>query len=192
MANKKKQTADSAVHKGNAAVIIIIVILIFLILVGAGIFIMWRMFFAFSDHPTPREFPNQYATPESTTEMTVKGNIDPALVGTWESACLVPDANSPWSEKHQFIINADGTAQHTRWSSGGHACAPETTLVDKYVVSTPASGKIDFRLIEGIGPDAQDIYQVSGDTLLFGHGFRNNLPYGAGTLNQYIVYQKKK
>lgn len=185
MAGKKKQVADSAVRKGNAAVTIIIVLLILLVLVGAGIFVMWRMFFGFQRNDISEEIIQKNAQSGSMrSDVSQKAQVDPALVGTWESGCLVPDANSPWSEKHQFIINADGTAQHTRWSSSSHACAPETTLEDKCVVSTPASGRIDFRLIEGTGPDAQDIYQVSGDTLLFGHGFRNNLPYGDGTLNR--------
>lgn len=189
LARSGKQKNDS-IQKGSTAVIILIVILIFLILIALGLFFIWRMFFASNGYPTPREFTSQYSTPVRPDETAVKGNVDPSLVGTWESNCLVPDLDSPWSEKHQFIINADGAAKHTRWSSGGHACSPETTMVDKYTVSTPSTGQIHFTLIEGVGP-GEDIYQVTGDTLLFGHGFRNNFPYTENTLNKYIVYKKK-
>ncbi|MCX6763016.1 MAG: hypothetical protein NT093_04545 [Candidatus Moranbacteria bacterium] len=174
--------------QGNS---LLIVLLVVLILVITGLFLFWRMFFGFGGNTIPDEMLSKNAVSKTaSSSASKKAKIDPVLVGTWESDCLVPDAGSPWSEKHQFIFNADGTAQHTRWSSSGHDCSPQTTMVDKYAVSTPSSGQIDFNLIEGTGSIPQDIYQVTGNTLLFGHGFRNTLPYGAGTLNRYIVYKK--
>jgi hypothetical protein len=184
---KRKNQKKFPSMRGNSLLIVLFIILIFII---AGLFLFWRMFFGFGQKTQTIDF-EKLSSLESPVKNTVKNNLDPALIGTWESDCLVPDFDSPWSEKHQFIINSDGSAQHTRWSSGGHACSPETTMVDKYSVSTPSTGQIDFNLIEGTGPVSDDIYQVSGNTLLFGHGFRNNFPYAAGSLNQYIVYKKK-
>lgn len=174
--------------RGNSLLIILLVVIILLLVM---LFIWWRMFFGFRGGDVSEEIIPENSTSEPMKpSASKKVTIDPALVGTWESDCLVPDAGSPWSEKHQFIINADGTARHTRWSSDGHACAPETTMVDKYKINTPSSGKIELTTLEGVGP-SEDIYQVSGNTLLFGHGFRNDLPYAKNTLNQYIVYKKK-
>ena len=133
---------------------------------------------------------------------TKGGKVDSALVGTWVSDCLIPDPNSPWSEKHQFVINSDGTAVHTRWSddSTNHDCGPRGqpgTLVDNYTITIPETGKINLTDSSGTH---YDIYQVNGNTLLFGHGFRNNLPYDTHTgsseadrissLNNYIIYSK--
>lgn len=138
------------------------------------------------------------ATPTVTAATT--GTLDPQLVGIWESACLVPDPNSPWAEKHQFVFNADGTAAHTRWSNE-RGCTPATmTLADVYRYQIPAAGQINLVDTEK-GATIYDIYQVSGDTLYLGHGFRDNLPYSGsggspsdriGTLNTYIKYQKIK
>lgn len=185
--NKKKQKKFQSM-RGNS---LLIVLLVALIIVITGLFLFWKMFFGFEGNEISDEMLSKNAVSKTTSSSaSEKAKVDPALVGKWESDCLVPDAGSPWSEKHQFFFNADGTAQHTRWSSSGHDCSPQTTMVDKYTVSTPSSDQINFNLIEGIGPVSGDIYQVSGDTLLFGHGFRNTLPYEDGTLNRYIVYKK--
>lgn len=136
----------------------------------------------------------------STTPATT-GTLDQQLVGTWESACLVPDPDSPWAEKHQFVFNADGTAVHTRWSNES-GCTPATmTLTDVYRYQTPAAGQINLIDTEK-GATIYDIYQVSGNILYLGHGFRNDLPYSGSdggspagrisTLNTYIKYQKVK
>jgi len=135
----------------------------------------------------------------STTTTTSK-NMDKNLVGTWVSDCLVPDQNSPWSEKHQFVIKSDGTAIHTRWSSSGHDCSPETTLDTNYTINIPSADKINLTDTSGTRT-LYDIYQISGNTLEFGHGFRNNLPYPSAngvseasritSLNDYIVYKKQ-
>jgi len=135
----------------------------------------------------------------SGTSTTTSKNMDKNLVGTWVSDCLVPDQNSPWSEKHQFVIKSDGTATHTRWSSGGHDCSPDTTMATNYTITIPSAGKINLTDTSGAGT-LYDIYQVSGNTLEFGHGFRNNEPYPSAngtseaaritTLNNYIIYKK--
>lgn len=128
------------------------------------------------------------------------GTLDQQLVGTWESACLVPDPDSPWAEKHQFVFNADGTAVHTRWSND-KTCQPASmTLTNEYRYTIPQSGQINLLDIAE-GQTIYDIYQVSGSTLYLGHGFRSGLPYSGdgsspsariGSLNTYIKYQKVK
>ena len=132
-----------------------------------------------------------------------EGAADPNLVGSWQTACLVPDPNSPWAEKHQFVIEGD-KATHTRWSddTGANNCdKPNMTLVDKYTYAVPASGQINFNDTEK-GTTFYDIYKVSSTSLEFGHGFRQSYA-GANkisgesaanridTLNTYLAYTKK-
>ena len=125
-----------------------------------------------------------------------------ALVGTWVSDCLVPDVNSDWSEKHQFVIKTDGTAVHTRWSSYDHNCSSTDPTNKEYHYTLPATGQINLADQDG-GYTIYDIYQITGQTLLFGHGFQAHYPAGYdatqgnsashrfSVLNNYIVYYKK-
>lgn len=142
----------------------------------------------------------------SSTATKSGSNYDQKLMGTWVSGCLVPDPNSPWSEKHQFIFQSNGTAVHTRWSNDtmAHNCSPSGTvgtLVNNYKFTIPASGQINLADQEA-GQTYYDIYQISGTTLLFGHGFRgDNSTYASRTgasesdridsLNNYIAYTKQ-
>ncbi|MBM2821207.1 MAG: hypothetical protein HW405_967 [Candidatus Berkelbacteria bacterium] len=145
------------------------------------------------------------STTNSTTLTQKGGKFDQNLVGTWTSDCLVPDANSPWSEKHQFVINANSTAVHTRWSSSGHDCSVETTMTDNYtltIIKQSASGDLgQINLLDTAkSVTYYDVYQITGNTLEFGHGFRNNLTYDSkmggsesdriSSLNKYIIYKK--
>lgn len=143
---------------------------------------------------------------------------DQNLVGTWESDCLVPDPNSKWAEKHKFVILKDGTATHTRLDWELNDCTtlqPTGTITDQFKLTIPSSGKINLTYVSSQNPrmtESQagqfagaviyDIYQVTGSTLEFGHGFRgDNLAYGSKTggsdsdrfdsLNSFIVYKKK-
>lgn len=137
------------------------------------------------------------------TNQAVTAPTTNALVGTWLSACLVPDLNSAWSEQHQFVIKADGTAVYTRWSSADHVCTHGNDIATRnYVYSIPAVGQINLT-----DNDAEatiyDMYQLSGTTLKFGHGFQTHYAAGydatqGGTaanrfhvLNDYIVYTKQ-
>lgn len=190
---------------GLSTVWIIIIILILFLIVGG--FMFWRMFFGFSGDERDRTVDQKIfesQNPEALAQ-PVKNNqssqIDPALVGTWASDCLAPDSNSPWSEKHQFVINADGTAVHTRWSSGGHNCSPDTTLTDKYTLAIPMKGQMNLADMEK-GATIYDIYETDGSILFFGHGFRgDHMAYPGkfgesssnriNNLNKYIVYRKK-
>jgi len=131
------------------------------------------------------------------------GEFNKNLVGTWVSDCLVPDPDSPWSEKHQFVIKSDGSAIHTRWSSSGHECVAEETVINNYILTIPSSGQIDIKDTD-LNQTIYDIYKISGNTLLFGHGFRgdsiamqvkdNNFGLNPETrfttLNEFIVYKK--
>lgn len=113
------------------------------------------------------------------------------LIGTWKSACLTPDQNSPWSEQHQFVIDGEGWATHIRWDWDVVGCTGTmNTQTDEYLIEFPSAGKISL-IDMGKGNTINDAYQLTGDTLLFGHGFRNNLSYTA-TYNEYIRYQKVK
>lgn len=137
----------------------------------------------------------------STSKTTASLKVDQALAGTWDTGCLVPDANSPWAERHTFIINSEGIANHKRYS--GNSC--EAMAVDNddnlnFVI--PESGKINLTFTSGIaaGTTTYDIYQISGKTLKFGHGFCNCSSSGGkyGTseadrfiqLNDFLVYKK--
>lgn len=184
-----------------------IVVIILILFFAFGGFLFWRMFFGFPGGEMDKiveqkllETQNQKNSTKP-VQNSQPSQIDSAMVDTWVSNCLVPDQNSPWSEKHQFVINADGTAVHTRWSSGGHNCSPDTTMVDKYTFTIPAKGQINLTDTEK-GATIYDVYETDGSALYFGHGFRgdkmaypskfgDSLANRIDTLNKYIVYRKK-
>ena len=116
---------------------------------------------------------SKYGANTNTTNQTTKtsdSKIDSALVGSWDTGCLVPDPGSPWAEKHKFVIESNGKAVHTR--SSGESCAGLHSDGDQnYTITIPASGQINLTSSDG---SIYDIYQVSGDTLKFGHGFSNS------------------
>jgi len=182
--------------KSNCKTSAIIAIIVIVIFFGLGFFMIWRMFGPF--WPFGEE---NKTSPSTTTKTTTTKTTDKNLIGTWESDCLVPDSNSPWSEKHHFEFKADGTATHTRWSSDGNDCSASMTLTDTYKYTIPKAGQINLQDMEK-GATIYDIYSISGNTLKFGHGFRSNLPYPAGngesassrieSLNDYIIYNKIK
>lgn len=143
---------------------------------------------------------------------------DQNLVGSWQSECLVPDPESKWAEQHSFVIKKDGTATHTRKDWGMNDCTtlePTGTIVDTFKLTIPSVNKINLNYVSSdnsrmtgaqasqfSGQIIYDIYQVSGNTLEFGHGFRgDDLAYGDrsggsegdrfDTLNTFIVYTKK-
>lgn len=150
-------------------------------------------------------------TGQSTTtppddELEPSQNTDSRLIGSWLSECLTPDPESPWSEKHAFIIREDVTATHTRVSWDEPYCngnMDQTATVFQYElpeeVDIASTAVAPINLTSDAGT-ILDIYQVSGNNLRFGHGFRDGLSYagaeggGVGSritsLNNYIVYGK--
>jgi len=144
-------------HRGMAALWIIIIIVLVLGILSFGLWWYWQFYMA----PTSTTPNIMTATPPGGSK------IDSALVGTWESECLIPaPTNSKWAEKHQFIINADGTAQHTRWSWGAIDCTtlqPEGTIVSKFKLAIPSSGKINLSYTEYNNPGLKN-YAESGLT----------------------------
>lgn len=166
-----------------------------------------------------RKINNETAGPTGNTITDTSEKLtDKNLIGTWESDCLVPDQDSKWAEKHKFVINADGTATHTRQDWAMNDCTsvqPTGLITDQFELTIPLSGKINLtytgvtnsrmdaaQLAQFAGQSIYDIYQVSGKTLEFGHGFRgDNLSYGGktgssesdrfDTLNSFIIYSKK-
>jgi hypothetical protein len=195
-------------NKGSATVWAIIIILIFVIIVGGYFF--WRFFLSEPQELTPgQEKQIEEASEKTSPEeqpTSESSQMDSKLVGTWVSDCLVPDPDSDWAEKHQFEIKNDGTAVHTRWSdtSGLNNCEQNSmTLVNNYKCTTVEEGKINlYDTDEGV--TIYDIYQVMGNNLTFGHGFRGDspshpYPKNQGdssenrieSLNKYIIYKKK-
>lgn len=150
-----------------------------------------------------RKVNNQETGTTTTTETTKSsGKIDQNLVGEWDTGCLVPDPNSPWAEQHHFSIKSDGTAIHTRKS--GETCAGlNLDNTDAAKMTVPAAGEINIAFTSGVaaGTTIYDIYQVSGNTLLFGHGFCNCTDAGSASggatagdrfnrLNTFLSYKK--
>lgn len=139
----------------------------------------------------------------NTAQPQVVTTADNALVGTWLSECLVPDLGSAWSEQHQFVIKADGTAVYTRWSAADHACTHGDDIATRnYVYTLPADNQINLTDNDA-GATIFDMYQITGTTLKFGHGFQAHYPTGYDAtqgntlanrfhvLNNYIVYTKQ-
>ena len=125
----------------------------------------------------------------------VEQNNDSRLIGTWASDCLTPKADDPWSEKHTFVFYKNFTARHERISFSAPGCmgASNMNLVDnyKYVIEGKPNVGIGTGQIILKGPmgPMPDVYQINGNTLMFGHGFRNHQSYSI-PLNTYIVYKK--
>jgi len=183
-----------------------LIVVIFLAgLICFGGYVAWLMFgfmLPWEENGVPDEINSKTATSTATTTDTSK-NADSQIIGVWESECLIPDPESKWAEKHQFTLESEGTAVHIRWSNDTvtRDCdQPTTTLTNKYTYEIPSAGQIDLHDTEE-GVDTYDIYKISGNTLLFGHGFRNNVPYPSthgtssadrlNSLNTYIEYKKK-
>ena len=139
---------------------------------------------------------------KNTNIQNTNSTVANVLTGTWVSECLVPDAGSPWSEKHQFVIKTDGTAVHTRFSSYDHNCNTTGPIIAEYRYTLPATGQINLT-DQNTGDTIYDMYQITSNTLLFGHGFQAKYPAGYdatqgffasrrfSVLNNYIVYYKK-
>ncbi|MEK7540078.1 MAG: hypothetical protein AAB558_02415 [Patescibacteria group bacterium] len=122
------------------------------------------------------------------------------LMGSWKSACLIPDQNSDYAEQHYFTFYANGIALHKRETFYKKACTgSDMTLVNNYSFTVPTNGQINFTDLE-TGQTFYDIYTQTGTNLLFGHGFRNSAePVGNmgasesarfASINSYIVYSK--
>lgn len=182
-------------QKGLGAVGIIVIVLFVLLLVF-GAWFFWRFFLSGG---------SSVNVPSSSTSSPASSKIDSALVGKWESDCLVPaPTNSKWAEKHYFEIKADGTATHMRKSWGMIDCTtlqPENTITSQFKLTIPSSGKINltytgynnpemsasgevtvgnttYKAGSFVGNTIYDIYSASALSLKFGHGFRNNEAYG--------------
>lgn len=123
------------------------------------------------------------------------------LVGSWTTGCKVPDPNSKWAELHTFVFNADNTAVHTRDAFYKKSCdgGPDMHDVNSYNFNIEEVGKIDFMDL-GAGVPMYDIYALSGDSLQFGHGFRNDAVYGGAgispesrihILNTFLTYHRQ-
>lgn len=144
-----------------------------------------------------------------------KTNKDSRLIGTWDTGCLTPDANSPYSEKHTFVIMEDGeTAVKTDITYDAVNCTGSVSLNQatnfvleiKGTVDETATASLPINLTAASGTTSgstiYDIYQVTATTLLFGHGFRNTFSYAGAesggateagrisSLNEYLVYKK--
>lgn len=139
-------------------------------------------------------------TPQTSNK--TQGSSDQGLIGNWDTGCLVPDPKSPWAERHTFTLNSNGTGIHKRYSS--NTCEKLTEdLTDDLNWVIPSAGKINLSYKSGMaaGYTLYDIYEVSGNTLKFGHGFRTSYT-GASkitgeneanrfdTLNTFLIYKK--
>jgi hypothetical protein len=198
---------EKAKQSSGAWKIVLIIGLVLVFLIGAYFGLAWILRVANGDS-------------SSSSGISLGGSklSDQALVGTWESECLVPDPGSKWAEKHKYVIKSDGTAVHTRQDWASTDCTttePSGTITDNLKLTIPSSGKINMTFTSSensrmdsaqssqyTGQTLYDIYKVSGSTLEFGWGFRgDNLAYGGktgssdadrfDTLNSFIVYNKK-
>ncbi|MBI2051582.1 hypothetical protein HYT33_02350 [Candidatus Roizmanbacteria bacterium] len=142
--------------------------------------------------------------PGETTQTagSAQGSVDQSLVANWDTGCLIPDPKSPWAERHTFTINSDGTGNHKR--SSGESCSKlSVDNDDKVTITIPEQGKINLAFTSGQfeGNTLYDIYEVSTDTLKFGHGFCNCVENSGKTgssesdrftsLNNFLLYKKQ-
>lgn len=190
MGEEKKIEEVKPAKKRNCWLIVLIVILILVVLTGLYFGVTWIL---------RRANNGGISTSTSTSKIS-----DSALVGEWDTGCLVPDPNSPWAERHIFTINSNGTANHKRYS-GENCGVIKQDNSDDITFTIPASGQINLTFTSGVatGSTTYDIYKVSGDTLLFGHGFCNcakdSLTGDFGlteatrfsAINNFLVYKKQ-
>jgi hypothetical protein len=123
-----------------------------------------------------------------------------ALLGLWQSACLIPDEKSDYAEQHYFEFYGNRLATHRREIFYKKSClGSDDTIINNYSYTIPTDGQINLTDLD-TGLVLYDIYAANSTTLKFGHGFRNTLPYPTATgssesnrvtdLNTYIVYAK--
>ena len=184
-------------NKKTGLIVVIVLMVIFLLLI---LLIYWWWMFGSSFRNSDAGNKSSQTIPES---LVNQNNLSPdyqKLIGKWSTACLVPDPKSPWAEKHDFIFNADGSAQHWRWSGDSCATISRDQFAQKYQIEIPATGQINFISTEGLG-NFYDIYKIEGTGLYFGHGFRDKYPPGMrkfgnspderfDSLNAFLKYQK--
>lgn len=144
--------------------------------------------------------------PDVTVTNTEVPEIEPVagssehLIGTWKSPCLIPDEKSDYAEQHYFVFYVNRTATHTRETFYKKSCTgADDTLINNYSYTIPIVGQINLTDLS-TGQTLYDTYQLQTGSLMFGHGFRNTLPYPTTTgsseadritiFNQYIVYIK--
>ncbi|MBI3980974.1 lipocalin family protein [Candidatus Microgenomates bacterium] len=126
------------------------------------------------------------------------GKIDSNLVANWDTGCLIPDRHSAWAERHTFSFKSDGTTNHKRYS--GSSC--DNLAVDhddQMTWEIVGNGKIN--LYYSTGGKIYDIYELSNNTLKFGHGFCNCSDMGGAygvdegdrfvKLNDFLLYKKQ-
>ncbi len=125
--------------------------------------------------------------------------IDPNLVGSWDTGCLIPKGNSDYAERHSFIFNSNGTANYKRYI-GGRACN-NLSLRNNHEMTWEIVGGNKINFVYGTGGRIYDIYALSGNILKFGHGFCDCTDIGGKSgasdsdrfvlLNNFLVYKKQ-
>jgi len=140
-------------------------------------------------------------TPANTPQSNSAGNTDTSLVGTWKTDCLVPRPSDQWAELHTFVFVNENTATHNRKAFFKASCAgtPDMDDANRYSYGVETGGKITFMELDQ-GVPLYDIYALEGNTLRFGHGFRNDAVFGGSgsipedrikILNNFILYKKQ-
>lgn len=166
-----------------------------------SIFILSALFLAACGSATPGNAPTGDSGDSSgASEGSGWSSENKKIVGTWQTDCKVPDPKSDWAERHTFVFTEDNKAVHTREEFYKAACGvPGSTATQNYTYNIEGDGKITFFDMNA-GVPLYDIYALNGDTLQFGHGFRNDAVI-AGTgmipedrikvLNGYLEYKRK-
>lgn len=177
--------------------VLVIVVLIVLIYSVNFFFPLSGLISAVSDLANGRGASKNLAKTEQSS------TVDQNIVGNWDTGCLIPKIGDPWAERHTFTISSDGTANHKRYT-GVNCDAMAVDHDDDMKLSVPSMGKVDISYTKGIaaGGKVYDVYQVSGNTLKFGHGFCNCTKDLAGgtfgqsddkrpSLNDFLAYKKQ-
>lgn len=167
----------------------IVVVLLIVLLFGLGIFCIWRMSGA------NWSFGNNSKSRKTTAKIEDKN-----LYGTWQSACLVANAQNNTWEKYQFEIKNDSTAVYNKTVSSNKDCTDGTPEKFDYKYSLLQNNQINIRDTAN-KKTIYDIYNIKDKKLTFGHGYRGSYEESTkkgdtsanryNSLNEYIVYEKK-
>jgi hypothetical protein len=124
------------------------------------------------------------------------------MIGYWDTGCLIADPKNPLAEKHIFIFNENGTAQHSRLSGNSCETLQKEKTTNNYKIEIPAAGKINFIALNTDSDNIYDVYKAEINILYFGHGPRDWYPlslrnFGGSletrfdALNTFLKYKKQ-
>lgn len=178
---------------------IVWIVIIILIVIGLS-FYAYRLFI--NDNLTDSDMKIEENTTATKTSDPAENPEYQKLVGTWETDCLIPNQEKNEVEKHQLVIDPDGSVIHQRQSGDSCANIKVDNTTQRYMAEIIQIGKINLIGADKDSNSVYDIYKIENDVLYFGHGFRDKYPvdmmnFGTtaetryDSFNTFLAYKKQ-